>query len=138
MGFLTSPAPNAGVIRSRTPELAHRIPAALASRAERVLEVAAVRGYRRLVLGAWECGVFMNDPVQVAGAFRALLDDGGRFSGHFERVVFGILDRGGPDKAPGPPPGRHLPGRSGTGGTVPLPLPLRTSRNVPPAASRPG
>ncbi|MET7644032.1 TIGR02452 family protein [Streptomyces sp. NPDC005426] len=95
-GFLTSPAPNAGVIRSRTPESAHRIPAALASRAERVLEVAAVRGYRRLVLGAWGCGVFRNDPAEVAGAFRALLTDGGRFAGHFEQIVFGILDR---DKA---------------------------------------
>ncbi|MFJ2092826.1 TIGR02452 family protein [Streptomyces sp. NPDC087901] len=92
-GFLTSPAPNAGVIRSRTPELAHHIPAALAARAERVLEVAAVRGYRRLVLGAWGCGVFRNDPAEVAGAFRALLTDGGRFAGHFEQIVFGILDR---------------------------------------------
>lgn len=44
-GFLTSPAPNAGVIRSRTPEEAHRIPAALASRAERVLEVAGTAGW---------------------------------------------------------------------------------------------
>ena len=35
----------------------------------------------------------MNDPAQVAGAFRALLTDGGRFAGHFEQVVFGILDR---------------------------------------------
>ncbi|MFJ2919335.1 TIGR02452 family protein [Streptomyces sp. NPDC087307] len=93
-GFLTSPAPNAGVIRSRTPEEAHRIPAALASRAERVLEVAAVRGYRRLVLGAWGCGVFRNDPARVAGVFGALLLDGGRFAGHFEQIVFGILDRG--------------------------------------------
>ncbi|MEU9319942.1 TIGR02452 family protein [Streptomyces sp. NPDC048295] len=93
VGFLTSPAPNAGVIRSRTPEEAPRIPAALASRAERVLEVAAVRGYRRLVLGAWGCGVFRNDPAQVAGAFRALLLDDGRFAGHFEQIVFGILDR---------------------------------------------
>ncbi|MET8173856.1 TIGR02452 family protein [Streptomyces clavifer] len=97
-GFLTSPAPNAGVIRRREPEHAHGIPAALASRAERVLEVAAVRGYRRLVLGAWGCGVFQNDPAEVAGAFRALLADGGRFAGHFEQIVFGILDRN-PDSA---------------------------------------
>ncbi|MGW4231925.1 TIGR02452 family protein [Streptomyces sp. NPDC004980] len=97
-GFLTSPAPNAGVIRRQAPEEAHRIPAALASRAERVLEVAAVRGYRRLVLGAWGCGVFQNDPAEVAGAFRALLADGGRFAGHFEQIVFGILDRS-PDSA---------------------------------------
>ncbi|MFI2372778.1 TIGR02452 family protein [Streptomyces sp. NPDC018833] len=92
-GFLTSPAPNAGVITRRTPEDVHRIPAALATRAERVLEVAAVTGYRRLVLGAWGCGVFRNDPSVVAGAFHALLGPGGRFAGHFDEVVFAILDR---------------------------------------------
>ncbi|WP_149179691.1 TIGR02452 family protein [Streptomyces sp. TRM49041] len=93
VGFLTSPAPNAGVIRRRTPELAARIPAALASRAERVLETAAAHGYGRLVLGAWGCGVFRNDPAEVAGAFRALLTGDGRFAGRFEEVVFAILDR---------------------------------------------
>ncbi|GAA2960090.1 TIGR02452 family protein [Streptomyces enissocaesilis] len=92
-GFLTSPAPNAGVIRSREPGRAHRVPAALASRAGRVLETAAACGYRRLVLGAWGCGVFMNDPAAVAGAFHAHLTGEGRFSGHFDEVVFGVLDR---------------------------------------------
>ncbi|CAM5656818.1 TIGR02452 family protein [Streptomyces californicus] len=81
------------MIRRQTPEEAHRVPAALASRAERVLEVAAVRGYRRLVLGAWGCGVFRNDPADVAGAFHNHLGEGGRFGGHFEQIVFGILDR---------------------------------------------
>ncbi|MDH2387964.1 TIGR02452 family protein [Streptomyces sp. HNM0663] len=93
VGFLTSPAPNAGVIAERTPEEAHRIPAALASRAERVLQTAAVCGYRRLVLGAWGCGVFRNDPAMVAGAFHTLLTGEGRFAGHFEQVVFAVLDR---------------------------------------------
>ncbi|MEU9039818.1 TIGR02452 family protein [Streptomyces sp. NPDC048352] len=90
-GFLTSPAPNAGTIRRQEPDRAHEIPAALGRRAELVLEVAALHGYGRLVLGAWGCGVFRNDPAQVAQAFRALLT--GRFAGAFERVVFGILDR---------------------------------------------
>ncbi|CAL9602139.1 hypothetical protein SUDANB120_05463 [Streptomyces sp. enrichment culture] len=90
-GFLTSPAPNAGTIRRQEPERAPEIPAALARRAERVLETAALHGYRRLVLGAWGCGVFRNDPTEVAEAFHALLT--GRFAGVFERVVFGILDR---------------------------------------------
>ncbi|MFF9909476.1 TIGR02452 family protein [Streptomyces sp. NPDC013457] len=93
VGFLTSPAPNAGVIRRQTPALADRVPAALAARAERVLETAVAAGYRRLVLGAWGCGVFQNDPAEVAGAFRVLLMDGGRFAGHFEEIVFAILDR---------------------------------------------
>lgn len=92
-GFLTAAAPNAGVILRTAPERAGELPRALAVRAERVLETAAAHGYRRLVLGAWGCGVFRNDPAQVAGAFRALLGPGGRFEGTFARVVFGVLDR---------------------------------------------
>ncbi|MEW2135501.1 TIGR02452 family protein [Streptomyces sp. NPDC005409] len=90
-GFLTSPAPNAGTIRRQEPERVAEIPAALARRAGLVLEVAALHGYRRLVLGAWGCGVFQCDPAEVSEAFRGLL--AGRFAGVFERVVFGILDR---------------------------------------------
>ncbi|WP_329037750.1 TIGR02452 family protein [Streptomyces sp. NBC_01725] len=110
VGFLTSPAPNAGIVARDHPQESHRVPAALASRAERVLEVAVAGGYRRLVLGAWGCGVFRNDPVRVAGAFRALLvgpsregaetgagepagAGAGRFAGHFDEVVFAVLDR---------------------------------------------
>lgn len=91
VAFLTSPAPNAGTIRRQEPERAHEIPGALARRAELVLEVAALHGHRRLVLGAWGCGVFRNEPAAVAEAFRELLT--GRFDGVFERVVFGVLDR---------------------------------------------
>jgi uncharacterized protein (TIGR02452 family) len=92
-GFLTAAAPNAGVVRRTAPDRAAELPHALARRAERVLETAAAHGYRRLVLGAWGCGVFRNDPARVAGAFRGLLGPGGRFAGAFEHVVFGVLDR---------------------------------------------
>lgn len=92
-GFLTSPAPNAGVILRTAPERAGEIPQALVTRAGRVLETAAAHGYRRLVLGAWGCGVFRNDPARVAAAFRTHLAPGGRFSGAFGHVVFAILDR---------------------------------------------
>jgi uncharacterized protein (TIGR02452 family) len=92
-GFLTAAAPNAGVVLRTAPERAAELPRALAARAERVLETAVAHGYRRLVLGAWGCGVFRNDPAQVAGAFRVLLGPGGRFAGAFEHVAFGVLDR---------------------------------------------
>jgi uncharacterized protein (TIGR02452 family) len=92
-GFLTAAAPNAGVVRRTMPDRVAELPHALATRAERVLETAAAHGHRRLVLGAWGCGVFQNDPAQVAGAFRGLLGPGGRFAGAFEHVVFGVLDR---------------------------------------------
>ncbi|MEU0407642.1 TIGR02452 family protein [Streptomyces griseorubiginosus] len=93
VGFLTAAAPNAGVVRRTAPDRVAELPRALAARAERVLSVAVAEGYRRLVLGAWGCGVFQNDPAQVAGAFRTLLGPGGRFEGAFEHVVFGVLDR---------------------------------------------
>ncbi|MER7925650.1 TIGR02452 family protein [Streptomyces sp. NPDC096057] len=92
-GFLTAAAPNAGVVLRTAPERAAGLPRALAVRAERVLETAVLHGYRRLVLGAWGCGVFRNDPAQVAGAFHTLLGPGGRFAAAFEQVVFGVLDR---------------------------------------------
>ncbi|MEV5320534.1 TIGR02452 family protein [Streptomyces sp. NPDC052687] len=92
-GFLAAAAPNAGVVRRTAPDRVGELPRALATRAERVLETAAAHGYRRLVLGAWGCGVFRNDPARVAGAFRGLLGPGGRFAGAFEHVVFGVLDR---------------------------------------------
>ncbi|MFI5468957.1 TIGR02452 family protein [Streptomyces cacaoi] len=93
VGFLTAAAPNAGVVLRTAPERASELPGALAVRAGRVLETAAAHGYRRLVLGAWGCGVFRNDPAQVAGSFRALLGPGGRFERTFDHVVFGVLDR---------------------------------------------
>ncbi|CAM5625663.1 hypothetical protein SALBM135S_09461 [Streptomyces alboniger] len=93
VGFLTAAAPNAGVIRRAAPERAAGIPRAVAVRAERVLETALACGYDRLVLGAWGCGVFMNDPARVAEAFRTLLGPGGRFDGQFAHVVFAVLDR---------------------------------------------
>ncbi len=98
-GFLTSAAPNAGVIAQRSPERTGELPAVLHRRAERVLEVASAAGYRRLVLGAWGCGVFRNDPAHVAAAFGALLGPGGRFAGRVDEVVFGVLDRQNPSPA---------------------------------------
>lgn len=47
-------------------------------------------GHRKLVLGAWGCGVFRNDPAVVAAAFAALL---ARARGRFDHVIFAVLDR---------------------------------------------
>lgn len=92
-GFLTSPAPNAGVIARTMPERTAEIGPVLDERAGRVLEVAVAHGYRRLVLGAWGCGVFQNDPAVVAASFAALLGPGGRFARAVDEVVFAVLDR---------------------------------------------
>jgi len=93
VAFLTSPAPNAGVITRDRPADAAAIPDLLAARAARILATAARHGCRSLVLGAWGCGVFRNDPAHVAAAFHRHLAAGGTFEGSFERIVFAVLDR---------------------------------------------
>ncbi|GLZ04533.1 TIGR02452 family protein [Actinomadura sp. NBRC 104412] len=90
VAFLTSAAPNRGAIRDE--DKAERIPAALASRARKVLAAALAHGHRRLVLGAWGCGVFGNDPHEVAGVFAETLRPGAEFAGRFEHVVFAVWD----------------------------------------------
>ena len=91
LSFLTAAAPNLGALLDRQPELAGTVPAVLEARAERVLRVAAAHGHRRIVLGAWGCGVFRNSPEVVAAAFRTGL---ARVP-YFEHVTFAILDRTG-------------------------------------------
>ncbi|MEU7861042.1 TIGR02452 family protein [Nonomuraea sp. NPDC049141] len=98
VSFLTCPAPNAGQVLRREPSARNRIQRVLYQRAERVLAVAAHHGARQLVLGAWGCGVFRNDPHQVADAFHHHLTAGAAFSTVFERVVFAVWDRS-PDSA---------------------------------------
>jgi len=84
LSFLTSAAPVAEAIGQ--PEsgdlLQHRILRALA--------VASACGHDALVLGAWGCGAFGNDPHRTAHDFRTGLET--EFAGHFSDVVFAITD----------------------------------------------
>jgi uncharacterized protein (TIGR02452 family) len=94
LSIITAAAPNLGAILNNQPDLAGSVPDAVRARAVRVLRVAAAHGHRRLVLGAWGCGVFRNDPAVVAGAFADAL----RAVDAFDEVCFAVLDR-----APGTP-----------------------------------
>ena len=92
VGVITAPAPNAGAVHRNEP---HRVPEILPTlrrRAQRLLQIAATAGVEALVLGAWGCGVFRNDPAQVAEVFAELLRPDGLFGGSFQRVVFAIYD----------------------------------------------
>jgi uncharacterized protein (TIGR02452 family) len=94
LGMLTAAAPNLLAVAREQPDRVDTVAAVVRRRALRVLLVAAAHGHRRLVLGAWGCGVFGNDPTVVAGAFAAAL----REVPHVDHVVFAVLDR-----APGNP-----------------------------------
>jgi hypothetical protein len=56
----------------------------------RILNIAAEHGHHDLILGAWGCGVFHNDPAFISKGFMSLLR--GEFSGVFSNVVFAIPD----------------------------------------------
>ncbi len=88
--FLTTPAPNAGVVLQRDPSRRDEVNRVMTARVSRALAICAAQGHRHLVLGAWGCGVFANDPTVVATAFGAELD--GAYAGVFDEVVFAVLD----------------------------------------------
>ncbi|HEU5347072.1 MAG TPA: TIGR02452 family protein [Ktedonobacterales bacterium] len=91
--FITSPAPNAGAVMRNDPDNRERIVPVLSKRAGKVLALAAYWQCDALVLGAWGCGVFRNDPATVATIFAGYLGVGGAFYQRFHHVLFAVHDR---------------------------------------------
>lgn len=89
--FLTSPAVNAGVVRQKEPRKIHLIEPVNRERARKFLSIANREGHQTLVLGAWGCGVFQNDPEEIARMFKDLLAS--EFENCFARVIMAIYDR---------------------------------------------
>lgn len=90
--FVTSPAPNAGAILNNHPEDAALIPDCFNLRIRKLLALLYERKCDALVLGAWGCGVFRNDPQMVAQLFAHYLGESGEFYGCFKKVVFSVYD----------------------------------------------
>jgi uncharacterized protein (TIGR02452 family) len=86
--FLTMPAPNRGAMRRPDDEA---VRATLRRRIAAVLAIAAERGHERLVLGAWGCGAFRNDPRMVAELFREVLDEPAMAS-PLSEIVFAVFE----------------------------------------------
>ncbi|MEO1260431.1 MAG: TIGR02452 family protein [Bacteroidota bacterium] len=88
---ITSPAVNAGVVLQREPENIARIEPTMRRRIEKVLAIALANDHRIIVLGAWGCGVFRNNPDDMARYFRGVID--AKFDNAFEKIVFAIYAR---------------------------------------------
>jgi uncharacterized protein (TIGR02452 family) len=91
--FITSAAPNAAALEESQPQSFASLRTTLERRAELVLALAIYAGCRSIVLGAWGCGVFRNDPKMVAEIFGRLLRPRKPWHGRFARVRFSIVDR---------------------------------------------
>lgn len=85
--IITSPAVNASQLaRQRHSEIA----SAMWLRILKVLSIGLLHGHGSIVLGAWGCGAFGNDSMEIAGLFRRALED--KFKNTYQCVVFAILD----------------------------------------------
>ncbi len=92
--IITAPAVNAGCIRQNEPQKVSEIKSVMVSRAEKVLALAVAQGVENLVLGAWGCGVFANDPEEVAEIFAGFLRAGAPYARAFSQVAFSIPSGG--------------------------------------------
>ena len=84
--MITSAAPNAGVIKQAT--IARDV---MRERVKRLLHVFRENKHDWLVLGAFGCGVFQNNPYDVAVIFREHLESA-EFKNSFKRIVFAVLN----------------------------------------------
>lgn len=80
----------AAVLASELPGRREELRALMGARIERVLRIAGLHGHDALVLGAWGCGAFGNEPADIAGLFADALR--GPFDGAFDEVVFAVWD----------------------------------------------
>ena len=90
-GVITAPAVNAGVVRQREPGKVALIGPIMKRRIEKVLAIALENGHQTIVLGAWGCGVFRNDPDEMAQYFKEVIDT--KFKDEFRKIVFAVYSR---------------------------------------------
>ena len=89
VGVITVPAPNRKKSAAHVPINELRVE--MVEKIRNMLRVAVKYGYRNLVLGAWGCGAFGNDTMDVAICFyMALIDEG--FGKFFNNICFAILN----------------------------------------------
>ena len=87
---LTLPAVNMGqvLLKGENVQEAERI---MRRRMKLSLAIFAEQKCRHIILGAYGCGVFRNDPKQIAAWWKELLEN--EFCNTFDQIIFAVLDR---------------------------------------------
>ncbi len=86
--IITAAAVNAGVVKRFEEDKIADIPHIMRKRIDKLLMLSVINNHKTLILGAWGCGVFQNDPKVIANLFAELLKE--KYTGAFEKVVFAI------------------------------------------------
>jgi len=89
-GVLTLPAVNMGQVIQKGEDagLARQV---MKRRMKLALAVFAWQGAKHLVLGAYGCGVFRNDPKLIARWWQEILEEG--MAAYFDTILYAVLDR---------------------------------------------
>lgn len=93
VNFITSPAVNVKHLEKNEPDNLAKVAEYMQRRIEYILAVAVAKKTDALVLGAFGCGVFQNDPVKIANIFADFLLPEGIYSQAFSAVDFAILSK---------------------------------------------
>ena len=88
---ITSPAVNLNKAKNCSPDMIYDC---MLNREECILKVAISNNIDNLILGAWGCGVFGNNPTDIANQFKFLLIKKGYIK-CFKNVAFAIYDKKG-------------------------------------------
>ncbi len=86
---ITMAAVNAGAIRQNHTGQSAEVEPTMLQRIQRLLQFCATQPIERLILGAWGCGVFGNDPALIARLFKTVI---GQHAWPFEQIDFAIYD----------------------------------------------
>lgn len=89
--FITSPAVNLGAVKRNEPNNVDSVQKVMSKRIEKLLSLSYAKKDDTLILGAWGCGVFQNDPNDIAKLFKSHFDN--KFKNQFKRVVFAIYSK---------------------------------------------
>lgn len=93
LSIISAPAPNVRALEvpkdnDFDDDIEHVLYATIMHRAKKVLKIAHLHGHTNIVLGAWGCGAFGNDPGRVSAAFHEAL----RRVPVFDHVTFAVYD----------------------------------------------
>jgi uncharacterized protein (TIGR02452 family) len=88
LSIVSAPAPNLTALTGRVEGLGSLVKGILRERAIRVLNILAAHGHENIILGAWGCGAFGNDPEMVADVFKLALEK----IPAFQHVCFPVYD----------------------------------------------
>lgn len=86
---LTMPAVNMGQVKIKGEDIC-QAEAVMRRRMKLVLCIFANQGAKNLVLGAYGCGVFRNEPQKIALWWKELLEEG--MENYFDSIVYAVLD----------------------------------------------